>query len=168
LSRWRRGEMKLYSPPFGEIQKYITENAPEDYWTILFRRSMRRIAEMIVQREKYSVLISGDNLAQVASQTAENLYVADAGGEYLMLRPVISYDKQEIMDKATVIGTYDISIQPYEDCCSVFTPRSPKTKSRLSDVKRIEKRLDLANRETESYSKMKIFSITSKSVSQIH
>lgn len=167
LSRWRGGEMKLYIPAFGEIQKYLTENAPEDYWTILFRRSMRRIAEMIAQGERYSVLISGDNLAQVASQTAENLSVTDAGGKHLMLRPVIGYDKQEIMDKAAVIGTYDISIQPYEDCCSVFTPRSPKTKSRLSDVKRIEKRLDLARHEMDPYSKMEIFSITSKSVSQI-
>jgi len=164
LSRWNGKEMKLYSPSFGEIQKCITDTAPEQYWTILFRRSMRRIAEMIARHQKYQLLISGDNLAQVASQTAENLAVSDKGMDFLMIRPVIGYDKQEIIDKAHIIGTYHISIQPFVDCCNVFTPRKPKTKSRIGDIERIEKRLQLQDLEKNSFEQREQYMISSGKV----
>ena len=168
LAQYNRGSMGIFVPPFGEVQKYITENAAEEYWTILFRRSMRRIAEMIALEKKYQLLISGDNLAQVASQTPENIRAVEEGMDVLMIRPVIGYDKQEIIDLAQKIGTYDISARPFEDCCSVFTPRAPKTKARIKDVVYIEKKLaDLDRYERECFGKIKVYKVEPGFVEEI-
>lgn len=144
LARWRLGPMRVFVVPFTDIQKAITSTAPEEYWIILFRRSMHRISERIAVREKISALVTGDSVAQVASQTLANLAAINAASTMLVLRPLSGMDKQETIELAKQIGTYDISIQPYEDCCTLFTPKRPKTKSISQKLEDIEKTLDLA------------------------
>ena len=114
------GNIKLYVVPFTKIQQEIYINCPEGQLTILMRRFMMKIAEEIAKREKAKVLITGESVGQVASQTLESLVVTDDAVDMPVLRPLVGFDKVEIMDLAKEIDTYDISILPYEDCCTVF------------------------------------------------
>lgn len=118
-------------------------NCPEEETTILVRRFMMRIAEQVAKKYKCMMLITGEDLGQVASQTAEALVVTDACVSMPVMRPLIGMDKMDIMDKAKEIGTYDISIEPYEDCCTVFLPKHPTTKPRLEQIEQSESRLDV-------------------------
>ena len=102
-----------------------------------------RIAERVAEAKGCTMLITGENLGQVASQTAEALVVTDASVKMPVMRPLIAMDKVDIMDKAKEIGTYDISIQPYEDCCTVFLPKHPVTKPKLEKIEESESRLDV-------------------------
>lgn len=125
------------------IQEEIVNNCPEDETTILVRRFMMRIAEKIALKQKDLMLITGENLGQVASQTAEALVVTDQSVELPVMRPLIGMDKVKIMDMAKKIGTYEKSIEPYEDCCTVFLPKHPVTKPRLEKILNSESKLDV-------------------------
>ena len=125
------------------IQEEIVKNCPEDETTLLVRRFMMRIAEQIAIKNGDMMLITGEDLGQVASQTAEALVVTDSVVTMPVMRPLIAMDKVDIIDKAREIGTYDISIQPYEDCCTVFLPKHPVTKPKLNRIDKSESRLNV-------------------------
>ena len=125
------------------IQEAIVTNCPEDETTILVRRFMMRIAEKIAEKKRAMMLITGENLGQVASQTAEALVVTDQSVSMPVMRPLIAMDKVDIMDMAKEIGTYEKSIEPYEDCCTVFLPKHPVTKPRLEKIIMSEEKLDV-------------------------
>lgn len=116
------------------IQEQIAMNCPEEEMTILLRRFMMRIGEQVARERGLSMLITGESLGQVASQTAESIVVTDNAVEIPVMRPLIAMDKVDIMDLAREIGTFEISIRPYEDCCTVFLPKHPVTKPRLEKI----------------------------------
>ena len=118
------------------------QNCPEEETTIIVRRFMMRIAQKIAEKTGCGMLITGENLGQVASQTAEALVVTDSSVTIPVMRPLIAMDKVDIMDKAQEIGTYETSIQPYEDCCTVFLPKHPVTKPRLERILASESKLE--------------------------
>jgi thiamine biosynthesis protein ThiI len=133
LVKWQ-GRMHLLIVPFTEVQKRLFEMKRQEYMTLVMRRSMVRIANLIAEDFKAGALITGESIGQVASQTIESITVTDAEARYPVIRPVIGMDKEEITKVAQRIGTYEISIRPYEDCCTVFVPKHPSTKPRLEDV----------------------------------
>lgn len=137
------GTIRMHVINLLPIQEQIVTNCPEDETTILVRRFMMRIAEQIAIKNHDMMLITGEDLGQVASQTAEALVVTDAVVKMPVMRPLIAMDKVDIMEKAQEIGTYDISIQPYEDCCTVFLPKHPSTKPKLSKIENDEAKLDV-------------------------
>jgi len=139
------GNLKVELVPFTKIQEEIREHCPEALITVLMRRFMMRIAERIAKDNGCTALVTGDNLGQVASQTAEALAVAEECVNIPVFRPLIAFDKREIIDIAHEIGTYDTSILPYEDCCTVFTPRRPRTKPKLYEILEAEEKLDIAS-----------------------
>lgn len=134
---------RLYLIPFGEIQRQIVAAVLRPLRVVLYRRMMMRIAEAIAKREKASALITGESLAQVASQTLENLVVIEKASTLPVLRPLVGMDKQEIIDQAKKIGTFETSVIPDQDCCQLFVPRHPATKARLADVEDAESSLDI-------------------------
>lgn len=136
------GRFKMHVINLLPIQEQIVEHCPEEETTILVRRFMMRIAERIAKDNDCMMLITGENLGQVASQTAEALVVTDASVKLPVMRPLIAMDKIDIMDKAKEIGTYETSILPYEDCCTVFLPKHPTTKPRLERIIESESKLD--------------------------
>jgi thiamine biosynthesis protein ThiI len=129
--------------PFGEIQREIVLNTPAPFRVVLYRRMMLRIAEEFARRESCWGLVTGDSLGQVASQTPENLSVVEEATELPLLRPLIGMDKLEIMDEARRLGTYDTSIEEDQDCCKLFTPPHPSTKTRLGMIQKVERNLDV-------------------------
>lgn len=136
-------QSRLYVIPFGEIQREIVAHAPAPYRVVLYRRLMLRIAEELARREHCWGLVTGDSLGQVASQTPENLSVIQEAAELPVLRPLIGMDKIEITDQAQRIGTFPTSIEPDQDCCSLFTPPHPSTKTRIDDIRKIERAFDI-------------------------
>ena len=136
------GKFKMHTVNLLPIQEQIVMNCPEEETTILVRRFMMRIAEKIAEKTDCMMLITGENLGQVASQTAESLVVTDASVSKPVMRPLIAMDKTDIMDKAKEIGTYEKSIEPYEDCCTVFLPKHPTTKPKLEKILESESKLD--------------------------
>ena len=136
------GRFKMHVINLLPIQEQIVQNCPEEETTILVRRFMMRIAQKIAEQTGCGMLITGENLGQVASQTAESLIVTDSSVTMPVMRPLIAMDKVDIMDKAMEIGTYETSIQPYEDCCTVFLPKHPVTKPKLERILESESRLD--------------------------
>lgn len=137
------GSVKMHVINLLPIQEEIVKNCPEDETTLLVRRFMMRIAEKIAEKNGGMMLITGEDLGQVASQTAEALVVTDNVVSMPVMRPLIAMDKVDIMDKAREIGTYEISIQPYEDCCTVFLPKHPVTKPKLAKIEKSESKLDV-------------------------
>lgn len=137
------GRMRMHVINLLPIQEQIVMNCPEEETTILVRRFMMRIAEEVARKNKCMMLITGENLGQVASQTAEALVVTDACVSMPVMRPLIAMDKVDIMEKANEIGTYEKSIEPYEDCCTVFLPKHPITKPKLARIELSENRLDV-------------------------
>ena len=137
------GTVRMHVINLLPIQEQIVQNCPEDETTLLVRRFMMRIAEQIALKNRDMMLITGEDLGQVASQTAEALVVTDSVVTMPVMRPLIAMDKVDIMDKAREIGTYDISIQPYEDCCTVFLPKHPVTKPKLDRIEKSEAALDV-------------------------
>lgn len=137
------GKFKMHVINLLPIQEEIVKNCPEEETTIHVRRFMMMIAEEIAKKNDCMMLITGENLGQVASQTAEALVVTDQSVSLPVMRPLIAMDKVDIMEKAQEIGTYEKSIEPYEDCCTVFLPKHPTTKPRLERILESESRLDI-------------------------
>ena len=136
---------KLILVPFAPIQDEILVRSDPRYRVILYRRFMLRISERIAQRESAKAIVTGESLGQVASQTLENIGVVGRVTSLPILRPLIGSDKQEIIARAREIGTYDISILPHQDCCTLYVPRHPITKARLRDVEFCEENLTLTD-----------------------
>jgi thiamine biosynthesis protein ThiI len=130
--------------PFADIQRRIMVETPMETRVILYRRYMFRLAEILAKREKARALVTGDSLGQVASQTLENIDVISRAISMPVLRPLIANDKEEIISIARRIGTYEISILPDQDCCSLFVPKHPETRANLRRIERIEHNLDLS------------------------
>ena len=141
LTAWC-GRMSVHIVPLTEIQEQIRKQCPEEYFTLITRRFMMRIADRLAKEFDCRALVTGENLGQVASQTMEALRVSEDVTDLPVLRPLIGMDKEEIVRIARHIGTFDTSILPYEDCCTVFTPRHPKTKPHVEEVRKIESVLD--------------------------
>ena len=149
------GRLAVFIIPFTEIQEEIRRKCPEDHFTLIMRRFMMRLADMLAQELRCRALVTGENLGQVASQTMQALAVSEDVTTMPVLRPLIGLDKEEIVKIARKIGTFDTSILPYEDCCTVFTPRHPKTKPSVEETREYESALDveglcqraMANRE---------------------
>ena len=147
------GNITLFTVGFTEIQEEIRDKCPEDLFTLIMRRFMMRIAQRIAEKEDSKALITGESLGQVASQTLNALACTDAVVGMPVFRPLIGLDKDEIIKVSRKIDTFDISIEPYEDCCTVFTPKHPKTKPQISVLENAEKALDveaLINRAIEN------------------
>ncbi len=136
------GRIKLAVVPFTEIQEAIRDNCPEDVFTVIMRRCMMKLAERVAKDNKCGALITGESVAQVASQTIAAIACTDIACEMPVLRPVIGMDKDEIVKIAYKIDTFETSILPYEDCCTVFTPKHPKTQPKLSYIEEAESGLD--------------------------
>ena len=132
------GDMNMYTVPFTEIQETIRKKCPEDYFTIIMRRLMMKISERIARDRKCQALITGESLGQVASQTIGAIACTDAAASIPVFRPLIGMDKQEIIDISYKIDTFETSIEPYEDCCTVFTPKHPRTKPVLERIEDAE------------------------------
>ena len=137
------GRMIVHIIPFTEIQEEIRRQCPEEYFTLIMRRFMMRLAEAVARKSHASALVTGESLGQVASQTIKALGVTEDVTKMPVLRPLIGTDKVEIIRMAREIGTYETSILPYEDCCTVFTPRHPATRPVLEDVVQAESVLDI-------------------------
>lgn len=144
------GRMELHIVPFTHIQEEIRRNCPEELFTLIMRRFMMRIAAVIARQEDCGALITGESVGQVASQTIPALACTDAVADMPVFRPLIGMDKEEIITISRQIGTFDISIQPYEDCCTVFTPRHPRTRPKLFQVEAAEEALDIDGLMTEA------------------
>jgi len=134
--------IKVYVVPFTDIQMQIHEKCHEEYTTLIMRRFMMRIAERIAEKEECGALITGESLGQVASQTMEALNTTNMVVKMPVFRPLIGFDKSDIIAYAQKIGTYETSSLPYEDCCTVFTPRHPATKPKMNIVLSSESRLE--------------------------
>jgi len=132
------GKIKLFVVPFTEVQTKIVEMCPEKQTTIIMRRYMMRIAETIANNEGAKCLITGESLGQVASQTMEGLGATNAVAELPVFRPLIGFDKSEIVKIAQTIGTFETSILPYEDCCTIFVPKHPETRPKVKEMKKSE------------------------------
>lgn len=137
------GRIRMHVINLLPIQEQIVQHCPEEETTILVRRFMMRIAQEIARKNRCMMLITGEDLGQVASQTAEAITVTDACVDLPVLRPLIGMDKVDIMDKAREIGTYETSIEPFEDCCTVFLPKHPTTKPKLARIEQSESALDV-------------------------
>ena len=142
LSAWC-GRMRLCIVPFTHIQEEIRDKCPEPYFTIIMRRFMMRIADRIARDNGCGAIVTGENLGQVASQTMSAMGVTEAVTTLPVLRPLIGFDKEEIVRLARRIGTFDTSILPYEDCCTVFTPRHPELKPKAEIAAELEAALDV-------------------------
>lgn len=136
------GDIMFYCVPFTEIQEAIRDYCPEEYFTVIMRRLMVKIANRFCKKDGYGAIITGESLAQVASQTLRAIGCTNAAAEFPVLRPLIGMDKIEITDIARKIGTFETSILPYEDCCTVFSPKHPRTKPHLEDVLKAEAAFD--------------------------
>lgn len=136
-------KINLYIVPFTEIQLQIRDNCPEEHMTLVMRRFMMRIAEKIARKNKSKALITGESVGQVASQTLAALDVTNAVVDMPVLQPLIGMDKIEIMDRAREIGTFETSILPYEDCCTVFTPKHPTVNPKRENIEKSESVLDV-------------------------
>ena len=135
--------IRVHIVPFTKIQMEIHEKCPEEYTTLIMRRFMMRIAEKVARQENSEALITGESIGQVASQTMEALGCTDAVVNMPVFRPAIGMDKSEIIERAQKIGTFETSSLPYEDCCTVFTPRHPKTRPTVAEVAEAESALDI-------------------------
>jgi thiamine biosynthesis protein ThiI len=161
LSEYQAGS-KIYFVNILKIQKQIMMGAPEKFRVVLYRRAMVKIANEIAKKENALGLVTGDSLGQVASQTLENLNTVSRISELPIYRPLIGFDKEEIIDLSKKIGFYEISSQPYDDCCSLFVPKHPATKSDIETIEKIEGGLKLGKLLSEATKRNEIKIINSK------
>ncbi|MDD5146144.1 MAG: tRNA 4-thiouridine(8) synthase ThiI [Candidatus Pacebacteria bacterium] len=154
-----QGQAAVYLVPFADIQKEVLLKTKADLRVILYRRLMLKIAQKIAQAEQAEVLITGESIGQVASQTLPNITAIAEASSLLVLRPLIGFDKQEIIAKAQEIGTYEVSIVQHQDCCSRFLPQFPETKADLAEVKNEEKNLKSAKLIKEALKNLKVVNI---------
>ncbi len=158
-----QGKSKLYLIPFADIQREILLKTPAKLRVVLYRRMMLRIAKEVAKKEDALALVTGESLGQVASQTIENIKVINEAVKDLpILRPLIGDDKEEIIQKAKEIQTFNISILPYQDCCVRFIPEHPETKANLKEVKEAEKKLNIKKLTREAIEKTKIIKVINK------
>ncbi|OGQ05992.1 MAG: tRNA 4-thiouridine(8) synthase ThiI [Deltaproteobacteria bacterium RIFCSPLOWO2_01_44_7] len=150
----------LLCVPFGEIQRQIVSKAPEDYRVLLYRRMMLRIAENLAIKNGCQALVTGEALSQVASQTLSNLSAIESVSNLPVFRPLIGMDKLEIIEQARKIGTFDISIKPHEDCCSLMLPKHPKTRSTKEGLDRVELRLEIDSLVKKGVEEVKTYELT--------
>lgn len=136
-------ESKIYFVPFAETQKQIVFAVPESLRVIVYRRFMMRIAQKIAEKERASAIVTGESIAQVASQTLENIKTIEESVSYPIFRPLIGFDKEEIINLAKKIGTYEISARPCEDACTLFMPPQPSTRADIQEVKKAENSLPI-------------------------
>lgn len=153
------GKMRIYSINMAEIYKSINKNCRRNQTTILSRRFMMRIAEKISEKNNYHALITGESLGQVASQTVESMTVIEDATKLPIFKPLIALDKTEIIDRALFIGSYEKSIEPFDDCCSIFAPSNPITKPKLKYIKESESKLEIEELENNAIENMEIFDI---------
>lgn len=137
------GRINLFVVPFTEIQEHIRDDCPEELFTIIMRRYMMRIACRIARDSDCDALVTGESVGQVASQTIQAMSCTDAVCDMPVLRPVVGMDKDEIITVANKIDTFETSILPYEDCCTVFTPKHPRTKPKMKFVEQAEETMDM-------------------------
>ena len=142
LTAWC-GKMTIEVVPFTHIQEEIRDKCPEEYFTLIMRRFMMRISQRIAEANGAKAIVTGENLGQVASQTMEAMASTQAVTDLPVLQPLIGMDKEEIVRLARQIGTFETSILPYEDCCTVFTPRHPRTRPKLSEVEAAESAMEI-------------------------
>lgn len=154
------GKVNLFVVPFTEIQLQIHEKCPDEQLTLIMRRIMMMIAERIALRENSNALVTGESIGQVASQTIQALNVTNAAVKIPVFRPVIGMDKVEIIDIARRIETFETSILPYEDCCTIFVPKHPKTKPQLDKILLSETHLDLERLIEEAVNNTELISVT--------
>ena len=138
------GNIAFFCVPFTEIQEAIKDNCPEEYFTIIMRRLMMEIAQKLADKDDCLALITGESVGQVASQTLKAIACTDAVCRMPVFRPLIGMDKTEIVAISRKIDTFDISIQPYEDCCTVFTPKHPKTKPSVEEIENAQNAFDFS------------------------
>ena len=153
------GRIKMYIVPFTEIQEAIRDQCPEDLFTIIMRRYMMKIACRVARQNECEALVTGESVGQVASQTIQAIACTDEACDMPVLRPVIGMDKDEIVIISRKIDTFETSILPYEDCCTVFTPKHPRTKPQLKFVKFAEDEMnaeELINRAIENIEQLNI------------
>ncbi len=136
------GRINLAVVPFTEIQEHIKDNCPEELFTVIMRRLMMKIAQRIARKDKCQALITGESLGQVASQTIGAIACTDAVATMPVFRPCIGMDKEEIIAIARKIDTFETSLEPYEDCCTVFTPKHPRTRPMLEQIEQAESAVD--------------------------
>jgi thiamine biosynthesis protein ThiI len=151
-----QSKLKIYYLPFGKAQMEIKAKSPEGYRILLYRRLMFRIAEEISAKENSKALATGESLGQVSSQTLPNMNIIEESVKIPILRPLIVMDKQEITDLAKKIGTYEISIKPHEDCCTLFTPKHSTAEGKLEEVKKLEKKINIKKLIRETIKEKKI------------
>lgn len=156
------GKMTMYTVPFTKIQKTIKNECPEELFTVIMRRLMMQISSRIAADNDCTALITGESLGQVASQTIGALSCTDDAADLLVFRPLIGMDKQEIIDISYKIDTYDISIEPYEDCCTVFTPKHPRTRPVLKYVKEAQEKANFEPMIEEALANLKVTEISAK------
>ena len=157
------GPMKMYTVPFTKLQEKLRDDCPEDLFTIIMRRLMMQISERIAHDYGCAALITGESLGQVASQTIGALNCTDEAADMVVFRPLIGMDKQEIINIAYKIDTYETSIEPYEDCCTVFTPKHPRTKPVLKFVREAQARAGFEPLIEEALKNLKITQINPES-----
>ncbi|MDU5505003.1 MAG: tRNA uracil 4-sulfurtransferase ThiI [Anaerococcus vaginalis] len=153
------GKMRIYSVNMAEIYKEINKNCHRNQTTILSRRFMMRIGEKISEKNNYHALITGESLGQVASQTVESMAVIEDATKLPIFKPLVALDKTEIIDRALFIGSYEKSIEPFDDCCSIFAPSNPITKPKLKYIKESESKLNIEELEDKAIENMEIFDI---------
>ncbi|WP_456266609.1 MULTISPECIES: tRNA uracil 4-sulfurtransferase ThiI [unclassified Bacillus (in: firmicutes)] len=156
------GKVKLHIVPFTKIQELIHKQVPENYTMTSTRRMMLKIADKIREKRDALAIITGESLGQVASQTLESMYAINHVTNTPIIRPLIAVDKNDIIDEARRIGTYDTSIQPFEDCCTIFTPPSPKTKPKLEKVERYESFADFEPMLDEAVEQIETIIVTNE------
>ena len=153
------GNIAFFCVPFTELQEAIKKNCPEEYFTIIMRRLMMEIAQRISEKYECLALITGESVGQVASQTMQAIACTDAVCRIPVFRPLIGMDKTEIIEISRKIDTFDISTLPYEDCCTVFTPRHPRVHPHLEEVEKAQNKFDFEPLIAEAVEKteMKVF-----------
>ncbi len=154
------GNITMYTVPFTEIQEKIKNDCPEELFTIIMRRLMMEISQRIAEKTDSSCLITGESLGQVASQTMKAIVTTDEAASMVVFRPLIGMDKEEIIRISRKIDTFDISIEPYEDCCTVFTPKHPRTKPVLKYVKEAQKKAGFDSMVETALNNLKVTYIT--------
>jgi thiamine biosynthesis protein ThiI len=161
IARWQ-ALRRLYVVNFTETQKRLREAGPAELAVVLYRRMMFRVADLLADKIYADALITGENLGQVASQTLTNMTTIQAAARRLVLRPLVTNDKNETIALARRLDTFDVSVLPYEDCCSLFVPAHPATASRLVDVERAEASLDLAAEAAAVLASAEMITLTGK------
>lgn len=161
LTKWG-GTVRLHVVPFTEVQTAIREHCPEEYNITIMRRFMMRIAEKVAQKRKALALATGESLGQVASQTLESMYTIENVVKIPILRPLVGMDKSEITVISRKIDTFELSILPYEDCCTIFTPKNPATRPRVELAERYEEKLDVDALVMDAVLRTEIVEITGK------